>query len=157
MTGTANSLPPKRKTTNAAWLTRRIGVTSLALVLHCIGRVVTILALCCAIGLHWFALQSFAWTTMIVKCSKQASLREAIAETLDGAHPCSLCHAIAAGQESEKKSELQPAPGKIDMTISARIAQLFPPVQRFYYPATKVGFTTGGESPPVPPPRAHLS
>ena len=33
--------------------------------LRCAGRIATIIALCCAIGLHWIALQSVAWTTMV--------------------------------------------------------------------------------------------
>jgi hypothetical protein len=35
-------------------------LTSLVGVIRCVGRIVTILALCCAIGLHWIALQSVA-------------------------------------------------------------------------------------------------
>jgi hypothetical protein len=50
---------------------------SLDIVLRCTGRIMTILALCCAIGLHWVALQSLAWTTMIIDYSKRAPLREA--------------------------------------------------------------------------------
>jgi len=52
-------------------------------------------------GLHWIALQSVAWTTMVIEYSKRAPLREAVAQTFDGAHPCSLCHAVAAGKKSE--------------------------------------------------------
>ncbi len=84
------------------------------------GRFVTILALCCAIGLHWIALQSLAWTTMIVEYSKHAPLRAAITQTFDGAHPCSLCHAVNAGKNSEKKTDLQSTTPKIDMIYSVR-------------------------------------
>jgi len=41
-------------------------------VLRCIGRIVMVLALCCAIGLHWIALQSLAWTAMVIQYSKCA-------------------------------------------------------------------------------------
>jgi hypothetical protein len=55
-------------------------------VLRCIGRIVMVLALCCAIGLHWIALQSLAWTAMVIQYSKCARLGQAIEQTLDGAH-----------------------------------------------------------------------
>jgi hypothetical protein len=84
-------------------------------VLLCIGRIATIVALCCAIGLHWLVLQSVAWTTMLIEHSKGASLCQAIAQTFDGAHPCSLCHAVNKGKNSEKKSDLQSPTPKMDM------------------------------------------
>jgi len=73
-------------------------------VLRCIGRIVMVLALCCVIGLHWIALQSLAWTGMVIQYSKCARLGQAIEQTLDGAHPCSLCHVVNKGAASEKKS-----------------------------------------------------
>src|SRR6184192_3524413 len=68
--------------------------TSLAMVFRRAALVTTVVALCCAIGLHWIALQSFAWATMIIDYSKRAPLCQAIAQTFDGAHPCSLCHVV---------------------------------------------------------------
>jgi hypothetical protein len=58
----------------------------------------------------WFALvalQSVAWTTMLFEYSKHAPLRQAIAQTIDGSHPCAICHAVTMGKKSEKKSEFQ--------------------------------------------------
>ena len=78
-------------------------------VFRIVGRIVMIFALCCAMGLHWMALQSVAWTTMLVQNAKHTSLCKAIVYTLDGAHPCSLCHAVNAGKNSEKKSDLYAA------------------------------------------------
>src|SRR5437868_15541781 len=37
----------------------------------CVARALTILALCCAIGLHWMTLQSVAWTTMLIERSEE--------------------------------------------------------------------------------------
>jgi len=118
------------------------------------GRIATILALCCAIGLHWIALQSFAWTTMIIDCSKRAPLRAAITQALDGSHPCSLCHAVDFGKNSEKKSDLPSATPKIDMICAARALRLLPPFRPFEFAVANFSLTERRHSLPVPPPRS---
>jgi hypothetical protein len=117
------------------------------------GRFVTILALCCAIGLHWIALQSVAWTAMVIDYSKHAPLRHAISQTFDGAHPCSLCHAVNTGKSSEKKSDLQPAAAKIDIICALRTISLPPPFVRFEYVTNVFSLSERRSSPAVPPPR----
>jgi hypothetical protein len=126
-------------------------------VFRCAGRIVTIFALCLALGLHWLALQSAAWTSMIVKYSTQQSLRVAIAQTFDGDHPCSLCHAVNNGKNSEKKSDLQVSTFKIDLICSTRAVRLLPPYVPFEY-ATVRFFPSERRQPPLlPPPRSFLS
>jgi hypothetical protein len=125
-------------------------------VFRCIGRIVTIFALCCAIGLQWLTLQSIAWTAMIVDYSKQDSICRAIAKTLDGAHPCSLCHVVNRANTAEKKADLQVLTPKIDMICSWRGISLFQPFVRFEYAARDFSFDKVGQSPPVPPPRSLL-
>src|ERR1700694_2832187 len=120
------------------------------------SRVIAILALCCAIGLQWVALQSIAWTTMIVDYSKRAPLCQAIEQTFDGAHPCSLCHVVKAGKNSEKKSDLQSPAPKIDMICVARPIRLLPPLAPFEYAASLFPSSDIGYSPPVPPPRLRI-
>src|SRR5947207_5869224 len=132
-------------------------MNSIGDVLHCIGRIVMILALCCAIGLHWIALQSLAWTTMVIDYSKHAPLRAAIAQALDGSHPCSLCHAVNSGKNSEKKSDLQSSTPKIDMICVTRAIRLVTPFRRFDYALDSFSFSDIGKSPLVPPPRFFLS
>jgi hypothetical protein len=122
-----------------------------------VGRIVTIFALCCAIGLQWIALQSLAWTTMLIDYSKRAPLCQAITQTFDGAHPCSLCHVVNKGKNSESKSDLQSPTPKIDMIcapLANRIVRLFIP---FEYAAGDSFSFEFGHSPPVPPPRFLLS
>ena len=139
---------------SATLLTRGYCVASLASVIRWIARAVTIFALCCAIGLQWLALQSIAWTAMIVDYSKQESFCRAIAKTLDGAHPCSLCHVVNAGKNSEKKSDLQSPTRKIDMICASRISslsQFFVPVE---YASRDFSFEELRRSPPAPPPRS---
>jgi len=126
-------------------------------VLRCAGRIATIFALCCAIGLHWIALQSVAWTTMIIDYSKRAPFCQAITQTFDGAHPCSLCHAVNTGKNSEKKSDLQSSTPKIDMICAPRAIGLAPPFRLFDYASVDFSFCNIGHSPPVPPPRFLLS
>jgi hypothetical protein len=126
---------------------------SLEAVLRQIGRIAIIGALCCAIGLHWVALQSFAWTNMLIEYSKRAPLCQAIAQTFDGAHPCSLCHIVATGKASEKKTEIQSPVPKIDIICVARVIQLISPVALFDYTLRDFSVSEIEHSPPVPPPR----
>src|SRR5215469_16260917 len=90
-------------------------------------------ALCCSIGLHWLALQSVAWTSMLIENSKRAPLCQAITRTFDGAHPCSLCHIVATGKASEKKSDIQSPLPKIDIICVARVIHLRSPFVLFRY------------------------
>jgi hypothetical protein len=116
-----------------------------------------ICALCCAIGLQWVALQSIAWTAMIVDYSKQGSLCHALAQTFDGAHPCSLCHIVNKGKTAEKKSDLQVLTPKIDMICTKRAITLIQPFVICDYATSDFSVAEIGHSPPVPPPRASAS
>ena len=122
-----------------------------------IGRIATICALCCAIGLHWIALQSIAWTTMIVSYAKQQSVCIAIVQTFDGAHPCSLCHAISKGKTSEKKTDVRSLTPKIDLICGARAIRVLPLFAPFDYGTCSFSSSKIGHSPPVPPPRFQVS
>jgi hypothetical protein len=134
-------------------LTFRQSLNILVSVLRCIARAVTILALCCAIGLQWLALQSIAWTAMIVDYSKHASLSTALAQTFGGAHPCSLCRIVDKGKACEKKSDLQLLTPKIDMICTKGAVTLIQPFVRFNYATGDFSISEIGQSPPVPPPR----
>jgi hypothetical protein len=118
-----------------------------------IGRAATIVALCLAIGLHWLALQSMAWTTMICEYSKDASLFEAVSKTFDGNHPCALCHAVNSGKNSEKKSEFQAKTVKIDMVCFFPAGPSPKPFVSFDYMTDSFRLSENRPSPPVPPPR----
>jgi hypothetical protein len=123
-------------------------------VFRCVGRIATIVALCCAIGLHWVALQSVAWATIIVDYSKRAPLCSAIAQTFDGAHPCSLCHAVDKGKASEKRSDMQSPAPKIDIICVARTIRLMALVRPFDFAVAGFSLPERRHSPPVPPPRS---
>jgi hypothetical protein len=125
-------------------------------VIRWIARAVTIFALCCAIGLQWLALQSIAWTAMIVDYSKQGSICRAIAKTLDGAHPCSLCHVVNSANAAEKKADLQLLTPKIDMICAGQAISLFQSFVSVEYTVRDSCSSQIGRSPPVPPPRSFL-
>jgi hypothetical protein len=94
---------------------------------------------------------------MIIDYSKRAPLCQAIAQTFDGAHPCSLCHVVSKGKNSEKKQDLRSPAPKIDMIcvpLANRIERSFVP---FEYKARDFFSFEVGRSPPVPPPRSLLS
>ena len=93
---------------------------------------------------------------MIIDYSKRAPLCQAITQTFDGAHPCSLCHAVNAGKNSEKKSDLQTPTAKIDMICVSRTARLLRPFVPFEYAMSEFSSSSIGRSPPVPPPRLLL-
>lgn len=121
-----------------------------------LARVAIIGALCLAIGLHWFLLQSIAWTGMLVKYSARSSLTEAVARTFDGEHPCSLCHLVQQGKASEKQPGFQPATPKFSLFLVAAAARFRPAATGFEYAAWRAGFPTRADSPPAPPPRLAL-
>jgi len=94
---------------------------------------------------------------MIISYSKQQSLCTAIVQTFDGAHPCSLCHVVNKGKNSEKKSDLQlPAP-KIDLICVVRTVRLLPLFAPSGYETFDFSSSQISHSPPVPPPRLRLS
>jgi hypothetical protein len=122
-------------------------------VLRRIGRVAIVFALCGVIGLQWAALQSIAWTAMLIEYSKHSTVCYAIQRTFDGAHPCSLCHAVSKAKSSEKKSDLQSSFVRLDMICpgSVSIAQRsFAPV---VFPELVFFCPNNRSSPLAPPPR----
>ncbi len=116
-----------------------------------------ILALCFSLGLQWIALQSVAWTTMLVQNARHQPLATAVARTFDGAHPCDLCHAVAAGKKSEQKSQALPAIAKLDLICLSRPLRLEPPSVPYTYPRGVFVLAERSLAPPVPPPRSLLA
>jgi len=123
-------------------------------VITSIGRAATILALCLSLGFHWLALQSVAWTTMLVSNARHEPLSEAVARTFDGNHPCDLCHAVATGKKSEKKSDLPSTIAKLDLICTTRTLTWLPPWAPYIYAGSFYAVPECSQSPPVPPPRS---
>ena len=74
-----------------------------------LGPVLMLVALLQICGGHWLALQSLAWTEMLVAYSRDAQLTEAVAKTFDGQHPCGLCVRIEQGKKSERHAPVEVA------------------------------------------------
>jgi hypothetical protein len=94
---------------------------------------------------------------MLIEYSKRGPLCHAIAETFDGAHPCSLCHIVATGSASEKKSDIQLSVPRIDVICVARVIRLVSPFAVFRYALHDFSVSEIEQSPPVPPPRVMAS
>jgi hypothetical protein len=121
-----------------------------------IARIAVVVVLCLSIGPHWAALQPVAWATMIVEYSQHAPLAKAVADTLDGNHPCDLCKHINRAQHSEKKPEAQSTTVKQDLLCVKWTLVLFASSRDFSFPVERLSATAERPSPPVPPPRSGL-
>jgi hypothetical protein len=122
-------------------------------VLRFATRTIAILALCSAVGLQWLALQSFAWSAMMISNATRVSFCEAVKRTFDGAHPCSLCHVVNKGKTSQQKGDVQATATKIDIVCVSRVIRLLPASEQFESASTNAWFSEIKYAPPAPPPR----
>lgn len=114
-----------------------------------------VVALVLSTGLHWAALQTVAWTTMLAaNLSSQQTLCEAVSETFDGKHLCPLCRAIAAAKKSEKKNEALALKLKIEYPPLAENFALIAPKMFKTFQADYLFADCLTAKPPVPPPRS---
>jgi hypothetical protein len=117
------------------------------------GKVLVVMALVLTTGLHWAALQTVAWTTMLASHLCDDSFSQAVTKTFDGLHPCCLCKAIAAAKKAGKKSEAVSPVLKMEFPPLAGPLVLVPPAQS-QPPTLKDIFAESlAARPPVPPPR----
>ena len=117
------------------------------------ARFFLIIALCSSIGMHWAALQSVAWATMLVDNARSGPIAEAIAKTFDGNHPCGLCKRVAAAKGSENKRDVQPLTAKPDLICATRAITLLPRCAGYSFAWSSVMSPERVCAPPVPPPR----
>jgi hypothetical protein len=108
----------------------------------------------CTIGLHWFLLQSVAWTAMLTRNLRSYSLIEAVEQTFDGKHPCSLCLAVEKGKSTEKSREFSSPIQKFEFINEASAFDFFPPTQYELLSPARLAYTSLALVPPIPPPRA---
>lgn len=119
-----------------------------------LGRMLLALAVCASLGLHWAALQTVAWTQMLVAYSQDAAIGEAVKKTFDGEHPCDLCLLVKQGRSEEKKQEALPLGKKLDAVLVREVSRAMQSAQTVNFPVTAERAEGWSESPPVPPPRA---
>lgn len=120
---------------------------------HRLGRLLLVVAVCLSLGGHWVALQTVAWTGMIVTYAQSMSVGQAMALTFGGEHPCGLCKAVEAGQQQEKKP---------DTLLVVKKGEVVLVVGQAWYPRLVMTNDVGGgecfapafrAAPPTPPPR----
>lgn len=114
---------------------------------------ISVLALTFVLGGHWAFLQSVAWVTMAVGYSKAAPLKEALAKTFDGKHPCNLCRLVDEGRKSEKRHHATIVVEKFDLFLTNDPVLLTPPRLAQVLPALAEQMVSRIDSPPSPPPR----
>ena len=121
------------------------------------GKILVIVALVLTTGLHWAALQTFAWSAMLANHLRTESVGESVAQTFDGLHPCCLCKAIAAAKQAEKKGEAVAPLLKFEFPLYGETVILTPPA-RFAQMQFGNSFAASLSSkPPLPPPRNFCS
>jgi hypothetical protein len=117
-------------------------------------RCLVVFALILSTGLHWAALQTVAWTTMLAaNLSSQQSLTEAMSETFDGEHLCPLCKAIAAAKKAEKKNDALALKLKIEFPPLAETFALVAPKLPKTFQIDELSADCLFAKPPLPPPR----
>jgi len=120
------------------------------------GKILVIVALVFSTGLHWAALQTVAWTTMIAANLTIESLSEAVSDTFDGEHPCPLCKVITAGKKSEKKSDAQNLKLKLEFPPAAEKFVLVAPKTFRHFKAVNFSADSVAVQPVPPPPRVFF-
>ncbi len=82
-----------------------------------VSRFLLIGTLFVSLGGHFALLQTFAWGTMLMSYSKNASFGEAARKTFDGEHPCPMCKLVKQSKEREKEKVLVKAEAKLDVVL----------------------------------------
>ena len=120
------------------------------------GKFLTVLMLVLTTGLHWVALQSVAWGTMLAGHLRGESVTVAVAHTFDGRHPCCLCKAIAAAKKSQRQGEAAAGTLKFEYPPAAGSIKLFSPAQFELLPLFHFHAPLFSSEPVVPPPRGFF-
>jgi hypothetical protein len=120
-----------------------------------------LLVVCCALylsGAHWVALQTTAWTGMLISRTISTSVSEAVESTFDGQHPCRVCKAISSGKQTEERSqhefELLKKAGELKFLDVRPLTVFHPrsPVGSVRWSAAIDCLGRGPDAPPTPPP-----
>jgi hypothetical protein len=121
-----------------------------------LGKFFLVLALVAMLGAHWALLQTVAWTTMLADNLHSSSFQVAVTETFDGNHPCDICKAIAAGKQSEKKTEFSFQTQKLEFPPLNEDFVLIAPSQFRLLPLENFSAKSLAEKPPLQPPRGFF-
>jgi hypothetical protein len=122
-----------------------------------LGKVFLITALVAMLGAHWALLQTVAWTTMFADNLHSGSFCDAVTKTFDGQHPCPICKAIAAGKQSEKKTEFSFQSQKLEFPPLKENFILIAPSQFQLLPSSNSFSESLFQKPLTPPPRGFFA
>jgi hypothetical protein len=122
-----------------------------------LGKIFLVLALVAMLGAHWALLQTVAWTTMLADNLCTQSLKEAVTETFDGSHPCPICKAIAAGKQSEKKTDFSFQTQKLEFPPLKENFDLIAPSQFHLLPLANFSAKSLAQKPLLQPPRGFFA
>jgi len=120
------------------------------------GKIFVVVLLVLTTGLHWTALQTAAWATMLAANLRSHSVSEAVSDTFDGRHLCPLCRAIAAAKQAEKKAPTITSVLKMEFPPAAEGFILVAPIPISAFLRTEFSAASSFSKPPVPPPRGCL-
>jgi hypothetical protein len=119
------------------------------------GATACLVALFISAGAHWVALQSFAYTRMLVEFAQEDSLCTAVKKTFDDRYACPLCPKIRDGCNQERK---------VPQTLNGdRLPEFLLESGEFIFltrtvaanvPFVSSGYIQFSNTPPKPPPRA---
>lgn len=112
-----------------------------------------VLALTFSVGAHWALLQSVAWVGMAVSYAKVVPLREALAKTFDGQHPCKICKFVREGQQSSQKTEHPLTDVRLDLVLDGSEMLLSWPELEPLTRTEDAPWCVRAQAPPLPPPR----
>jgi hypothetical protein len=118
-----------------------------------LGNIFLVIVLASMLGAHWTLLQTAAWTTMLVNNLQAGSFQAAAEKTFDGQHPCCLCKAIAAGKQSERKTEFSFQSQKLEFPPLKENFTLIAPSQFQLLPLENFPAKTFAQKPLLQPPR----
>jgi hypothetical protein len=117
------------------------------------GKIFVVVLLVLTTGLHWTALQTVAWASMLAANLRTHSVSQAVSDTFDGQHLCPLCRAIAAAKKAEKKSEAGAPVLKMEFPPAAERFALISPKRIPAFTLADLPAISLFFKPPVPPPR----
>jgi len=120
------------------------------------GKICLVLALVAMLGAHWALLQTVAWTRMLADNLHSSSFCDAVTKTFDGQHPCPLCKAIAAGKQSEKKTEFSFQSQKLEFPPLKENIILIAPMQFQLLPLENSSAKSLSQKPLLQPPRGFF-
>jgi hypothetical protein len=117
------------------------------------AKVFVIIVLVATTGAHWTLLQTVAWTTMLADNLHSSSFHDAVTKTFDGRHLCPICKAIAAGKQSEKKTEFSFQSQKLEFPPQKENFVLVAPSQFELLPLKNSAADSFAQKPLLQPPR----